>query len=108
MSLAWEESYLGRLRALAGDRVLLLVGARCLVRDSAGRLLLILRSDNRHWGLPAGAIELGESIEECAAREVLEETGLQATALTPFAMYTGRAHTVTDVYGNTYQLHITA
>lgn len=29
------------------------------------------------WGLAKGAIEPGESVEEAAAREVLEETGLE-------------------------------
>jgi len=39
-----------------------------------------------------------ESIEECAVREVWEETGLEVTALSPFAMYTGARHTVTNPY----------
>lgn len=108
MVLSWEESYLGRLRALVGDQVILLVGARCVLRDSAGRVLLILRTDNGHWAFPAGAMEIGESISECAQREVFEETGLTATALTPFALYSGRQHVVTNAYGHTYQLHTSA
>ncbi|MEO3743639.1 NUDIX domain-containing protein [Plantactinospora sp. B5E13] len=107
-SVPWAESYLGQLRALAGDRTLMFVGARAVVRDTAGRVLLIERSDNSYWALPAGAMELGESIAECAVREVWEETGLTATAVTPFAMYTGPDRTFTNMYGDTYQLFVVA
>ncbi len=107
-NIGWAESYLGQLRALAGERVLLFVGARGVVRDAAGRVLLIRRADNGYWALPAGAMELGESIVEAAAREVFEETGLIATDLTPFALYTGARYTFTNMYGDTYQLHVTA
>jgi 8-oxo-dGTP pyrophosphatase MutT (NUDIX family) len=107
-NVGWAESYLGQLRALAGERVLLFVGARGVVRDGAGRVLLIRRADNGYWALPAGAMELGESIVEAAAREVFEETGLIATELSPFALYTGARYTFTNMYGDTYQLHVTA
>ena len=106
--IPWAESYLGRVRAGAGDAAtLLFVGARGLVFDDAGRLLLIQRSDNLRWALPAGAMELGESITECAAREVWEETGLKATALTPFLLHTGPEHTYTNEWGHTYQHIVT-
>jgi 8-oxo-dGTP pyrophosphatase MutT (NUDIX family) len=88
--------------------VLLHVGARCVVRDDEGRILLIRRSDNGVWAMPAGGLDLGDSIAECAAREVFEESGLIVDELTPFAMYTGGLYTSTNVYGHTYQLHITA
>ncbi|MFC7549020.1 NUDIX domain-containing protein [Plantactinospora sp. GCM10030261] len=106
--LSWAESYVGQLRALAGDRVLLFVGARAVVRDDAGRVLLIERSDNGHWAMPAGAMELGESISECAVREVWEESGLRAAAVTPFAMYTGPDRTHTNMWGHTYQVFTVA
>jgi 8-oxo-dGTP pyrophosphatase MutT (NUDIX family) len=107
-SISWAESYVGQLRALAGDRTLMFVGARAVLRDDTGRLLLIQRSDNGHWAMPAGAMELGESIAGCVVREVWEETGLRATAVTPFAFYTGPAHTITNMYGDTYQLFVVA
>ncbi len=106
-NIAWADSYLGQLRALVGDRVLMFVGARTVVRDDAGRILLIQRSDNGHWAMPAGAMELGESIAQCAARELFEETGLVAQEVIPIAMHTGVDYTFTNMFGDTYQLFIT-
>jgi 8-oxo-dGTP pyrophosphatase MutT (NUDIX family) len=106
--MAWADSYLGRLRASAGDdETLLFVGARGLILDAEDRLLMIRRADNGRWALPAGAMELGESITECAIREVWEETGLRATGLTPFSMYTGPRYTYTNQWRHTYQMFIT-
>jgi 8-oxo-dGTP pyrophosphatase MutT (NUDIX family) len=107
-SLSWAESYLGQLRALAGERTLLFVGARGLVRDRAGRVLLMQRSDNGYWSMPGGAMELGESVADCAIREVWEETGLRAARATPFAIYSGPRYTFTNVYGDRYQLFVVA
>jgi ADP-ribose pyrophosphatase YjhB (NUDIX family) len=99
----WEESYLGQLRALAGgERVLLAVGTRAVLRDADGRVLLIRRSDNGMWAFPAGTMELGQSLRDCAIREVFEETGLTAHEVTPFAVYSGLPPKP-NVYGHTYQ-----
>jgi ADP-ribose pyrophosphatase YjhB (NUDIX family) len=103
VTTSWSESYFGQLRALAGDRTLLLTATRILVHDDAGRLLLIRRADNGVWSVPAGAMELGESIAECAVRELWEETGLHATAVTPFAMHTGPDYLHRNMFGDTYQ-----
>jgi len=107
-AIGWADSYLGQLRALAGERTLLFVGARTIVRDDQGRVLLIRRADNGRWAVPAGAMELGESIADCAVRELYEETGLRAAAVTPYALYSGPAYTYTNMYGHTYQLFITS
>lgn len=47
-----------------------------LVSTPAWYVLVHQRADNGHWGFLGGGQELGESIEECARREVREESGL--------------------------------
>jgi len=47
-----------------------------VLNSDAGMILLIKR--NGVWDLPKGKLEEGETIPECAVREVEEETGLKA------------------------------
>jgi 8-oxo-dGTP pyrophosphatase MutT (NUDIX family) len=106
--MSWAESYHGKLRALAGDdEVLIMVGARSVLRDDQGRILLIKRSDNGLWAIPAGGIELGDSVRQCAIREAYEETGLTPTELVPIAIHSGAETMETNQWGHTYQFHIT-
>jgi 8-oxo-dGTP pyrophosphatase MutT (NUDIX family) len=106
--MSWAESYHGRLRALAGDEeVLIMVAARCLLRDGQGRILLIKRSDNGLWAVPAGGMELGDTVRQCAIREVEEETGLTPTKLSPIAILSGADSAETNQFGHTYQFHTT-
>lgn len=68
--------YLRELRAVVGPRLLLLPGVAALVRDESERVLFMHRADDGRWGLPAGAIDPGESPAEAIVREVREESGL--------------------------------
>ena len=43
--------------------------------DGDGRILLLRRKDNDKWTMPGGTMDFGESLEQCAVREVREETG---------------------------------
>jgi 8-oxo-dGTP diphosphatase len=45
--------------------------------DSDGNILLLRRKDNDKWTMPGGTLDYGESLTDCAIREVREETGLQ-------------------------------
>jgi 8-oxo-dGTP pyrophosphatase MutT (NUDIX family) len=65
--------------------------AGTVVHDDARGLLLIRRhrfiTDTWGWEIPAGRIDPGESPEDAAAREVLEETGWRAGPLRPLVTY---------------------
>ncbi|MCM1151791.1 MAG: NUDIX hydrolase [Alistipes sp.] len=52
-----------------------------VVANSRGERLMIRR--NGRWDLPKGHLEPGESIEQCAAREIAEETGVRAEVAAP-------------------------
>ncbi len=50
-----------------------------LVQNEKKEILLIFRKGK--WDLPKGKLDEGESLEDCAVREVEEETGLQGVKL---------------------------
>ncbi len=52
------------------------IGVSAVTIDARGRGLVIQRQDNGRWEAPGGFLELAETIEAGARREVLEETGL--------------------------------
>ena len=58
------------------------VGAAVVVTDDAGRILLVKRGAGATrsglWSIPAGYVDYGEEVRQAAARELLEETGLEA------------------------------
>ena len=81
-------SYLSELRAIVGSRPLFSIGASAIVQDERGRVLLQRRSDDGLWGMPGGGLELGETFEEAARRELSEETGLD-TPLTLWQTVSG-------------------
>jgi len=58
-------------------------GAVIALRDGLPHVALIATRGRTRWGLPKGAVSEGETSEQAALREVLEETGLEAKIIKP-------------------------
>ena len=69
-------SYIMDMRKKVGHEPIINVGATILVFNEKKEVLLNLRSDTNDWGIPGGGKELYETLEECAIRELKEETNL--------------------------------
>ena len=104
MSIPYHESYLGQLRQHIGKMKVFAIAARAIVEDENGRILFVRRNDNGAWVMPAGSIELEESILDCVKREVLEETGLIVESAYPIAIYSEPRFSFVTSYGDPYQM----
>ena len=82
--------YIMDLRKHIGHDPLIGVGATTLVFNSKKELLLNLRTDTNTWGIPGGSMELYETIEETAVRELKEETGITAETLELVTVLSGK------------------
>lgn len=82
--------YIEELRKVVGTRPLILVGSAIIILNDNQEVLLQYRSDTYDWGVPGGAMELGETTEETARRELLEETGLTAKIMQFLGVLSGK------------------
>lgn len=86
MSTVAQEMFAPRpLSAITRQRI----GVGVIVEDAQGRILLERRRDCGLWGLCGGALDLGESFEAAAVREVKEETGLDVEIVRLQGVYSG-------------------
>ncbi len=81
--------YIRELRRMVGHFPIILTGAAVLILNERDELLMLLRTDNGCWGVPGGAMEPGERLEETAARETLEEAGLHIHGPALFGVFSG-------------------
>ena len=65
------------LKSIEKDREFIFVGTGVIVL-AGDRILMGKRTDNNEWCIPGGSLELHESLEECAVRELYEETNIKA------------------------------
>jgi 8-oxo-dGTP pyrophosphatase MutT (NUDIX family) len=81
--------YYSQIRKLVGTRPLIVCSAGVIILDHMNRVLLHHRTDNNMWGIPGGALEPGERLEDAAVREVEEEVGVKCGSLQLFGIYAG-------------------
>lgn len=81
-------SYISELRKHIGRNPLICAGATvAVIKDK--QILLNLRSDTKTWGIPGGSLEIGETLEETAKRELKEETNLDCDNFTLLNVFSG-------------------
>lgn len=70
------------------------------------KFFLIRRKHNPfydHWSFPGGRLENGETLEECAAREAREETGLEIDVINFIEMFSSKKR---GRYGRYTRVHV--
>lgn len=74
-----------------------------IIETEKGIVLIKRKNPPYGWALPGGFVDYGESLEEAAVREALEETSLKVRLKRQFHTYSDpkrdpRMHTITTVY----------
>ncbi len=98
MSKLIQGERVGRMGALMAACVAVVFDA------TRERILLTRRSDNGRWCLPGGRMEPGESATEACARELREETGLDASIGRLIGVYSSPDWLLEYADGNRFQV----
>jgi len=107
--MSYVGSHAWKIRQKVGHDLLILPSVDMIAVRADGALLMIYSKQRKRWCFPGGYIEEGQTSEETAVRELLEETGLatKISDLVPFAGQSGyRNHyssgDVTQPFTQTY------
>jgi len=82
--------YINDLRKYVGHEPILTAGVILFLFNEKDEVLMQFRTDYNMWGFPGGAMELGESFEETASRELKEETNLDIDDLVSIKVLSGK------------------
>ncbi|MCX7998844.1 MAG: NUDIX domain-containing protein [Leptospiraceae bacterium] len=97
-----QETYWKTLRKWIGHSTV--YSSSCvIVIEQNGKVLLVKRSDDGQWSLPAGAKEIGDTLEDTIHKEAWEEVGIQIFDLELIAIQTGKK--MFWKYPNENQMH---
>lgn len=81
--------YIMEMRKLVGHRPIIQCGGSIICINEDGHLLLGKRTDNHKWAYFGGSVELDERVEDCAKRELFEESGIVADEIELFCVCSG-------------------
>jgi 8-oxo-dGTP pyrophosphatase MutT (NUDIX family) len=95
-----QEPYFRGIRRRIGTAPYIMPAAAAFIQDEAGQVLLQRRGDTGKWGLPGGAMELGERVDRTAVSEVREETGLEVEPVRLVGVYSDDMFWVTYPNGD--------
>jgi 8-oxo-dGTP pyrophosphatase MutT (NUDIX family) len=84
--------YYRELRAKTGSELLMMPSVAGVVRNDKDEILLIRKQGETLWGLPAGAIEPGETPARALRREIFEETGLMVNPARILGVFGGEKY----------------
>ena len=95
--------YIEELRAMIGHARVNLCGSVVIIQNSEGKILMQQRKyPYGRWGVPGGLMELGESAEDTARREVFEETSMKLGSLKLLGVYSGQDYFCRAANGDEY------
>lgn len=96
MADGWKRHVFGALLRIRGIYTHLTLGARAAIIVD-GKVLLVRHGYVSGWQMPGGGVDPGETAEDAARREVLEETGYRVDGpMGLFGLYHATAFTNRD------------